>query len=71
MKIELIKEKEFGKGVWYEIRVDGKYIHGSSSFETVNAMYDAFLRDPSTLEKETIILKSDEISLSSLPNQTT
>jgi hypothetical protein len=71
MIIELIKEKEFGKGVWYEIRVDGKYIHGSSTLENVEAMYNAFLKDPSILEKETIILKSDEISLSSLPNQTT
>jgi len=71
MKIELISEREFGKGTWYEIRVEGKYITGSSSLENAEAMYNAFLQDPSILEKETKILRSEEILLSSLPNQTT
>ena len=31
MKIELISERELDKGIWYEIRVDGKYITRSSS----------------------------------------
>jgi hypothetical protein len=61
MKIELISERELDKGIWYEIRVDGKYITGSSSLETAESMYNQFLKDPSILEKETKVLKSEEI----------
>jgi hypothetical protein len=71
MKIELISERELDKGIWYEIRVDGKYITGSSSLEIAESMYNQFLKDPSILEKETKVLKSDEINVSSQSNQTT
>jgi len=70
MKIELISEKEFGKTEWYEIRVDGHYITGSSNLETAENLYNEFLRNPSKLKKEKIVLKSDEINVSSQSNQT-
>lgn len=71
MKIELISEKEFAKDTWYEIRIDGKYITGSSSLESVEALYNEYISHPFSLEKEVKVLKSEEISVSSQPNQTT
>jgi hypothetical protein len=70
MKIELISEKEFGKTEWYEIRVDGHYITGSSNLETAENLYNEFLKNPSKLKKEKMVLKSDEINVSSQSNQT-
>jgi hypothetical protein len=71
MKIELISEKEFGKSVWYEIRVNGHYVMGFSNLENAENMYNEFLTNPSKLEKEKIVLKSAEINVSSQSNQTT
>ena len=70
MKIELIKETNNGCE-WFEIRVDGKYITGSSNYETVENRYNEFLASPSSIGKEIKVLKSEVIDLSLQSNQTT
>lgn len=70
MKIELIKETNNGTD-WYEIRVDGKYITGSSNYESAESKYNEFLTHPSSLGKRIEILKSDVIDLSLPSNQIT
>ena len=69
MKIELIKETTNGTD-WYEIRFDGKYITGSSSYEVAESRYNEFLAFPSSIGKQVKVLKSDLIDVSSQSNQT-
>jgi hypothetical protein len=63
MKIELISEKEFGKQPWYEVRVDGHYITGSSNLETAENMYNQLLSNPDALKSQKIVLKFAEIDV--------
>ena len=65
MKIELVSEKEFGKQPWYELRVDGHYITGSSNLETVENMYNQILSNPDDLKSQRIVLKFAEIDVTS------
>jgi hypothetical protein len=69
MKIELIKETNNGSE-WYEIRFDGKYITGSSSYEVAEQKYNEYLSFPSSIGKRVEVLKSDVIDLSLHSNQT-
>lgn len=69
MKIELIKETNNGAD-WYEIRFDGKYITGSSSYEVAENKYNEFLAFPSSIGKRVEVLKSDVINVSLHSNQT-
>lgn len=62
MKIELIKEIDNGNE-WYEIRFDGKYITGSSNYESAINKYNEFTANPSSIGKQKIVLKSDEIDV--------
>lgn len=65
MKIELISEKQFGKDPWYEVRVDGHYITGSSHLENAENMYNQLLSNPDALKSEKIVLKFAEINVTS------
>ena len=65
MRIELISEKAFGKDPWYEVRVDGHYITGSSSLETAENMYNQLLSNPDSLKSQKIVLKFAEVDVTS------
>jgi len=64
MKLELIKESKAGDNVWYELRVNDRFVTGSYTLEKVEQAYDDVKngKDP-FLRKE--ILRSEEIVVSS------
>jgi len=61
MKIDLILDKEIGKPNWYEIRIDGKYINGSYSYETAKKEYDSLIENPELTKVKKEVLESKEI----------
>jgi hypothetical protein len=65
MKIELISEEAFGKDPWYEVRVDGHFITGSSKLETAENMYNQLISNPDSLKTKKIVLKLAEIDVTS------
>jgi hypothetical protein len=65
MKIELISEEAFGKDPFYEVRVDGHFITGSSKLETAESLYNQLLSNPDALKTQKIVLKFAEISVTS------
>jgi hypothetical protein len=71
MKIELILDKEFGKPIWYEIRIDGRYVSGSYTYETAKQEYDNFIKNPDLMQVKKEVLESQEIFVTSQSNQTT
>ena len=64
MKIELICEEEFGKDRFYAVRVDGKFITGSSKLETAESLFNQVLSNPDALKTQKTVLRSDEIDVS-------
>jgi len=64
MKIELIKEEQYGKAPWYEILIDGKFIKGSFIPDLIEKQYQELIDHPELLEKKRELIKSDEIVLS-------
>jgi hypothetical protein len=65
MKIELISEEAFGKDPFYEVRVDGHFITGSSKLETAESLYNQLLSNPDALKTQKIVLKFAEIDVTS------
>jgi hypothetical protein len=65
MKIELISEEAFGKQPWYEVRVDGHYVTGSSNLESAENMYNQLLSNPDALKSQKIVLKFAEVDVTS------
>lgn len=65
MKIELISEEAFGKDPFYEVRVDGHFITGSSKLETAENLYNQLLSNPDALKSQKIVLKFAEIDVTS------
>ena len=63
MKIELIKEEQYGKAPWYEIRIDGEYIQGGLILSIIEKQYEELKSNPEMLKKKTEILKCEEIVL--------
>lgn len=63
MKIELISEEAFGKDPFYEVRVDGHFITGSSKLETAESLYNQLISNPDTLKTQKIVLKFAEIDV--------
>lgn len=64
MKIELICEEEFGKDPFYQVRVDGKFITGSSKLETAESLYNQILSNPDALKTKKTVLRSGKIDVS-------
>lgn len=64
MKIELISEEAFGKDPFYEVRVDGHFITGSSKLETAESLYNQVLSNPDALKTKKTVLRSDKIDVS-------
>jgi hypothetical protein len=65
MKIELISEEAFGKDPFYEVRVDGHFITGSSRLETAENLYNQLISNPDTLKTQKIVLKFAEVDVTS------
>ena len=65
MKIELISEEAFGKDPFYEVRVDGHFITGSSKLETAESLYNQLISNPDTLKTQKIVLKFAEVDVTS------
>lgn len=65
MKIELISEEAFGKDPFYEVRVDGQFITGSSKYATAENMYNELLSNPDALKTKKIVLKFAEVDVTS------
>jgi hypothetical protein len=65
MKIELMSEEAFGKDPFYEVRVDGHFITGSSKLETAESLYNQLLSNPDALKTQKIVLKFAEIDVTS------
>ena len=59
MIIELIREREIGKDEWYEVRVDGKYVYGSFTFEKTSDVYNDIKNGGHLTSQE--VLFSEEI----------
>lgn len=71
MKLELVKEEKLGKAPWYIVNLNGDYKFGSWSHEDAMAAFNALLKDPMALEVRKEILKSEEVDVPLIPNQTT
>ena len=65
MKIELISEEAFGKDPFYEVRVDGHFITGSSKLETAESLYNQLISNPDALKSQKIVLKFAEVDVTS------
>ena len=65
MKIELISEEAFGKDPFYEVRVDGHFITGSSKLETAENLYNQLISNPDALKSQKIVLKFAEVDVTS------
>ena len=63
MKIELIKEEQYGKAPWYEIRIDDEYIQGGLILSIIEKQYEELKSNTEMLKKKTEILKCEEIVL--------
>jgi len=61
MKIELILDKELGKPNWYEIRIDGRYVTGSYTYENAKSEYDNFIQNHELTKVKKEVLESKEI----------
>lgn len=66
MKVELIKEERFNEGPYYIIKVDDKFVTGSSDESKAEDLYNQLISDPSALKTKVKILKSEEIDVSSV-----
>jgi hypothetical protein len=66
MKIELVKEQDFGDTPWYSIHIDNAYISGSMtrSLKDAEGFYDRLAKDKDYMKKTKEILKSQEIVVS-------
>jgi len=61
MKIELIKQEQFGEKDWYCIKVDGSSVAFESREDKAIEIYQMLIDDPNLLEKRETILKCVEI----------
>lgn len=71
MKIELIEETEYTRAPMYAIKVNDSAIQWFSKKEDAEKLYESILLDPSILKTKKIILKSQEIDVSSQENNQT
>ena len=59
MKVELIKEEKYKLVPWYEIRIDDKYLWGSSNEEEVKKEFRRISSDPEIAKtKENVLLST-------------
>ncbi len=63
MKLEIIREKEFGQAPWYILKADDKTIDFSRKLEEIEAIYEEVKKDPSVINPSKIVLKSEEINV--------
>ena len=62
MKLEIVKETRINEDDWYSFYVDGRYIKGSYTLETVELAYNSCKNDPINFMKEAKeIVKSEQI----------
>jgi tRNA(His) 5'-end guanylyltransferase len=64
MKLELIEETNIGSGTMYVVRADGSSLKWFAKKEDAEAFYDSIVADPTILEPVKNILKSSEINVS-------
>lgn len=64
MKVELIKEERFNEDPYYIIRVDDKFVTGSSLEDKAEKLYNDLVSNPDALKTKVKILKSEEIDVS-------
>lgn len=64
MKIELIEEIKLNEDPWYCIKIDGKYVKGSSVKKIAEEWYEKVLSDINALNTKENVLKSAEIDVS-------
>lgn len=63
MKLEIIREKEFGQQAWYILKADDRTIDFSRRLEEIEAIYEQVKKDPSVINPSKIVLKSEEINV--------
>ena len=66
MKIELVKEQDFGDTPWYSIHIDNMYISGSMtrSLKDAEGFYERLSKNPDYMKKTKEILQSEIIVVS-------
>ena len=64
MKIELIEEIKLNETPWYSIKIDGKYVKGTSVKQLAEEWYERVLYDVNALNTKENVLKSAEIDVS-------
>ena len=63
MKIELIKEEQYGKEPWYEILIDGDFYIGSLLKTKIEKDYETILANPEITKIVREVVRSEEIVL--------
>lgn len=63
MKLEIIKEQEFGSKAWYILKANDRTIDYSRKLEEIEAIYEEVKKDPSVINPSRIVLKSEEINV--------
>jgi len=64
MKIEIIKEQKFDENPWYGLYVDGIFIIGSYTLDTIEKKYEKVKNTINFKINTKEILKSEEFGLS-------
>jgi len=63
MKLEIVKEENYGEATWYFLRADDVSIKCSKIFGEIEDAYDEIVNNPDLLTRRKTILKSHEISV--------
>ncbi len=63
MKLELIQENNPGNGTMYAVKADDYTIRWFAHLESAEKFYNEIIADPNVLEKQVIILKSQDIDV--------
>lgn len=63
MKVELLLEQRFNESPFYIIKVDDKFVTGSSQQEKAEQLYNDLISNPDALKTKIEILKSQEIDV--------
>ena len=63
MKLEIIKEEQFGEPTWYFLRADDSSVKCSKDLKEIEDAYDELINNPDLIVLKKTILKSQEISV--------
>ena len=63
MKLELIQENNPGNGTMYAVKANDYTIRWFAHLESAEKFYNEIIADPNVLEKQVIILKSQDVDV--------